>query len=128
MPQIYTFLSKVAEALASQLFDLRSTITKEACKTISLIAEVLQSEFDLQAGNVFVTDISLFKLMESGNHMMAEHAHMCVVSILNNTLSVKVLRNILKQTTDKHTYIRMNCAEYVLTILMRYPQNVLDKF
>ena len=41
LPQIYTFLSKITEALSQQLFDLRSTITKEACKTISLIAEVL---------------------------------------------------------------------------------------
>ena len=53
------------------MFDLRSTITKEACKTISLVAEVLETEFEQIAGNVFVTSESLFKLMESGTTIMA---------------------------------------------------------
>ena len=47
MPQIYQFLAKVSEPLAMQLFDLRSAITKEVCKTISLISEVLKNEFEL---------------------------------------------------------------------------------
>ena len=41
MPQIYQFLQKITEPLSQQLFDLRSTITREACKTISLMSEVL---------------------------------------------------------------------------------------
>jgi hypothetical protein len=49
MPEIYQFLAKIAEPLSSQLFDLRTIITKEVCKTISLIAEVLESEFEQQA-------------------------------------------------------------------------------
>lgn len=46
MPQIYIFLQKISEPLSSQLFDLRSSITKEVCKTISLIVEVLENEFE----------------------------------------------------------------------------------
>jgi hypothetical protein len=41
MPSIYQFLAKIAEPLSQQLLDLRSAITKEVCKTISLMAEVL---------------------------------------------------------------------------------------
>lgn len=89
MPQIYTFLAKIAEPLSLQLFDLRSTITKEACKTISLISEVLETEFETIAANYFVTEVSLFKLMESGTAVMAQHAHRCVLSILYNTSSAK---------------------------------------
>ena len=66
---------------------MRSTITKEACKTISLIAEVLGTEFEQIAGNVFVTSESLFKLIESGTAIMAQHAHMSMLSILYNTNS-----------------------------------------
>jgi hypothetical protein len=87
MQQIYQFLGKITEPLSQQLFDLRSAITKETCKTISLISEILKNEFENQAANVFTTDVSLFKLMESGNHLMAEHAHMCFLSILYNTQS-----------------------------------------
>jgi hypothetical protein len=46
MQSIYLFLNKIAEPLSDQLFDLRSTITKEVCKTISLMAEVLENEFE----------------------------------------------------------------------------------
>jgi len=47
MPQIYQYLQTISEPLSSQLFDLRSTIIKEACKTICLIAEVLEGEFEV---------------------------------------------------------------------------------
>mmetsp|Transcript_27729 Transcript_27729/g.42027 ORF Transcript_27729/g.42027 Transcript_27729/m.42027 type:complete len:160 (+) Transcript_27729:250-729(+) len=128
MIQISQFLAKVVEPLSQQLFDLRSSITREACRTIALIAEVLQNDFDSHAGNLFVTDISLFKLMESGNHLMAEHAHNCVVSILYNTCSQKVFKNIIRQANDRHQYTRMNCAEYLLLILIVFPIPVLDKY
>jgi hypothetical protein len=39
MPELYQFMVKITDSLSRQLFDLRSTITKEACKAISLIAE-----------------------------------------------------------------------------------------
>mgnify|MGYP000108323032 CR=1 FL=1 len=128
MPQIYTFLAKVAEPLSQQLFDLRSTITKEACKAISLISEVLEAEFETVAANNFVTENSLFKLMESGTAVMAQHAHRCVLSVLYNTSSAKIVKRVLKQSNDKHQYIRINISEYILLILQLYPTSLLDKF
>ena len=105
------------EVLITQLFDLRSVITKEVCKTISLMAEILQAEFDSHAP-MYLSGTCLFKLMESGNHVMAEHAHLAVLSILYNSSSMKLLKIILKQALDKHIYTRINCAEYILLILM----------
>ena len=96
MPQIYGFLTKIAEPLSAQIFDLRSTITKEACKTVCLIAEVLESEFEEQACKIFMTELSLFKLMEAANNVMAESAHLCVLSILYNTNNPKLIKNLLK--------------------------------
>ena len=46
MKEVYVFLAKISDALNIQLFDLRSQITKEACKTVQLIAEVLEKEFE----------------------------------------------------------------------------------
>ena len=117
MPQIYLFLNRVVDALITQLHDLRSVITKEVCKTISLMAEILQAEFDPHAP-IYLSGTCLFKLMESGNHVVAEHAHLAVLSILYNSSSVKLLKIILKQALDKHIYTRINCAEYILLILM----------
>lgn len=102
MPQIYTFLQTVSEPLSQQLFDLRSTIIKEACKTISLISEVLENEFELQAYLIFLTEQSLFKLMESANNVMAESAHLCTLSIVYNTISGRLIKNVMKQTRSKH--------------------------
>ena len=102
---------------------------KEACKTVSLISEVLESEFEVQAYQTFLTEQSLFKLMESANNMMIEHAHACVLSILYNTISARLIKNILKQAKkNKHQIVRLKCTEYMLIILQLHPKAVLEKY
>ena len=75
-----------------------------------------------------MTDISLFKLMECGNSLMTEAAHLCVLSILYNTNNSKIVKNILKQTKSKHALIRMRCTEYMLIELQLHPKATLDKY
>jgi hypothetical protein len=64
-------LNKVVDTLLTQLFDQRAVITKEVCKTISLMAEILQTDFEPHIP-IYLSGSCLFKLMESGNHIMAE--------------------------------------------------------
>ena len=99
MKEVYVFLAKVAEPLSQQLFDLRSQITKEACKTIQLIAEVLEKEFEQQACSIFMTDLSLFKVMEGTNNVIVESAHNSVLAILYNTHSTRLIKVVLKQVS-----------------------------
>ena len=82
-------MQKISEPLSLQLFDLRASVVKEVCKTISLMAQVLESNFEQQAGTIFMTDQALFKLMESSNGVMAESGHSCVLSILYSTTDIK---------------------------------------
>ena len=41
---------------------------------------------------------------------------------------VRIIKNILKQGSNKNQYIRTNCAEYILIILLMYPKNMVDKY
>ena len=60
MPQIHTFLNKIADPLGKQFLDLRSGITNEVCKTVQVLAEIYANDFAKHAGNTFVTDKYIF--------------------------------------------------------------------
>jgi len=48
---------------------------------------------------------------------------LAILSILYNSAPVKLLKIILQQAQDKHNYKRMNCAEYILLILINTLSN-----
>ena len=119
MPQVYALINKIMEPLCNQLFDLRSIITKEACKTISMMAEILAEEFTAHAP-YFLSGTCLFKLMESANSVMAEHAHYSVLSIVHNIKhSKQIIKAIISQALGKHSHIRENCAEYLILVFLK---------
>lgn len=86
------------------------------------MAEILQAEFEPHIP-IYLSGSCLFKLMESGNHVMAEQAHLAILSILYNSAPIKLLKIILHQALDKHNYKRINCAEYILLILINTLSN-----
>jgi len=48
---------------------------------------------------------------------------LAILSILYNSAPIKLLKIILRQALDKHNYKRINCAEYILLILMNTLSN-----
>lgn len=53
------------------MVDQRSALTKEAAKTIAIMAEVLQEEFESQALKLISTN-SLIKLVQNANKIISE--------------------------------------------------------
>jgi len=68
--------------------DLRSQLTKEAAKTISVMAEVLQDDFEYLAVK-FVSATSLIKLVQNANKVISEHGHLATLAIVYNVVSPK---------------------------------------
>ena len=70
------------------MVDQRSAITREAAKTISVMAEVLQDDFESLALK-FISSNSLIKLVQNANKIISEQGHLCVLAILYNVVSAK---------------------------------------
>ncbi|CDW80330.1 clip-associated protein [Stylonychia lemnae] len=96
------FMSKLVAPLTFQLQDLRSQITKEASKGISLMAQVMQQNFEPLAHR-FISKVSLFKLLNAAKHVLAEHSHICIIAIINNVICPN--------------------AEYIYLILNQFPED-----
>ena len=68
------------------MVDQRSALTKEASKTIALMAEILQDDFEALALR-FINANSLIKLVQNANKIISEQGHICVLAILHNVVS-----------------------------------------
>lgn len=68
-------LEKLVRPLISQLMDLRSAVTKEASKTLRIMAQSLENEFNHLA-HKFMDSNALFKLVSSATKIIAEHGHL----------------------------------------------------
>eukprot|EP00347_Sterkiella_histriomuscorum_P017130 403350553 len=106
--------------LTMQLQDLRSQITKEASKGISLMAQILQQDFEPLA-HKFISKNSLYKLLNAAKHVLAEHSHICIIAILNNVICPKIIPNIHEEIKSKNPTVRIHNAEYLYLILSMFP-------
>lgn len=52
------------------------------------MAQILKQEFEPLAPK-FISKNSLYKLLNSAKHILAEHSHVCIIAILNNVVSPK---------------------------------------
>lgn len=60
----------------------------EASKTISLAAQVLGQRFEHFADK-YVHSTSLFKMLQTANKIMADHAHRAILAIVQNVVAPK---------------------------------------
>ena len=63
--------------------DLRSAITKEAGKTIQILAQIMGEDFE-SLSLKFLSKDSLIKLLHSGTKMLAENGHQTILGVLHN--------------------------------------------
>lgn len=67
----------------------RTALSKDVCKSICLMAEILRTNLD-QGINLFLQgEQNLLRLMESGNSVLAEAAHQCMLSFVYNLSNTK---------------------------------------
>ena len=70
------------------MVDQRSAITREAARTITVMAEIIQDDFESLALK-FISQNSLIKLVQNGNKIISEQGHLCIMAILYNVVSSK---------------------------------------
>ena len=59
---------------------------------------------------------------------MAEHAHICIIAILNNVICPKVIPHIYEELKSKNPQVRIKNAEYIFTILSLFPEESLNHY
>nr|XP_058972791.1 CLIP-associating protein 1-A-like isoform X2 [Pocillopora verrucosa] len=90
--------------------DLRSSVTREACVTLSYLSTILKNQFDHTAEAVLPT---LINLITNSAKIMATSGHACISFILKNTHSHRLIPVITNNMTSKSSIIRRRCCEYV---------------
>lgn len=70
----------------------------------------------------------LLKLINSANKMMSEYGHACVITLLEEVKSYRVVPKILEELGSKNAALRQKISEYLLIILSSYDKNVIEKY
>lgn len=65
------------------------------------MAEVLKQDFEPLAPK-FISKLSLYKLLNSAKHILAEHSHICIIAILHNVVAPRVIPNICEELKSKN--------------------------
>ncbi len=69
-------IEKLVRPLVAQLMDLRSAVTKEASRTVRIMAQSLESDFNSLAVKLMDSN-GLFKLVSCATKIISEHGNLC---------------------------------------------------
>ncbi|EGC38551.1 hypothetical protein DICPUDRAFT_75856 [Dictyostelium purpureum] len=119
-------LNKIKDLLIAQVLDKRSILMKEACLTVSAIAEALEHQFEPFVDRFFN---ALVKCIISTIKVVSETSDNCIKCIISSIKSCKIiprLYDLLEK--DKSTTVRSKSAEYLLILLRDSPLNQLERF
>ncbi|KAL6048157.1 hypothetical protein QOT17_021233 [Balamuthia mandrillaris] len=113
-PRLVASLDKLKTPFVVQLQDLRSLVVKEACATLSTLAELLKDSMDSLAEYLFP---SLFKLTVVKTMVMSQAGHEALLAFVQHISPNVTLAAILENSRDKNVSIRKRCMEYVAQLL-----------
>ena len=82
-------LGRLYAPLTSQVLDLRSVSAKEAGRTIQIMAQCLQNDFEQIAYKFIQKGESLIKLIHNGTKMLAEVGNQTIIHIITNVYAPK---------------------------------------
>lgn len=102
--------------------DLRSTVTREACVTLSYLSTMLKSKFDHTAEAVLPT---LINLIPNSAKIMATSGHACICFILKNTHAHRLVPIFSNNMTSKSSIIRRRCCEYIDLLLVHWDTSTI---
>ncbi|XP_067022824.1 CLIP-associating protein 1-like isoform X3 [Acropora muricata] len=102
--------------------DLRSTVTREACVTLSYLSTLLKSKFDHTAEAVLPT---LINLIPNSAKIMATSGHACICFILKNTHAHRLVPIFSNNMTSKSSIIRRRCSEYIDLLLVHWDTSTI---
>eukprot|EP00762_Andalucia_godoyi_P006976 ANDGO_07703.mRNA.1 CLIP-associated protein len=122
---IPTLTSLVRNCLSKQVTDLRSSVVKEACATIVILARLMKTEFEPFAAELLPP---LMKLVIVTVAIMADSGLSCVRALIECCCSVQMnagskivthrfLSKITEGLASRHGILRQRCAEFMLLTL-----------
>jgi hypothetical protein len=124
-PNFINYLKDLQDALAAQIGDLRSSVVKEACITLALLASNLGESF-----NSFVEFFfpSLLKLTFVTIQVVSDAGDSCMKVMLKYTKPNIVSKITAEAMKSKHSTSRLRCNEYILLVLKDKSKSYLDKY
>lgn len=75
MEAFHKLIEKLVRPLIAQLMDLRSAVTKEASRTVRIMAQSLENDFNNVAAKLMDSN-GLFKLVSCATKIIAEHGNL----------------------------------------------------
>ncbi|KAG0621726.1 hypothetical protein M758_3G044000 [Ceratodon purpureus] len=111
-------LKQLVSPLCDQLADRRSSIVKQACQLLKVLAKELKSDFEVFAESFLPM---LFKLVVITVLVIAESADACIKSILQHCKVARVLPKMVELAKhDRNAVLRARCCEYLLLVLEQW--------
>ena len=127
-----TFLSYLKgchELISAQISDLRSAVSKEACKTVSILALKMSQQF-AQLAEFWLP--VLMKQVPLKVAIMASAADRCLRSImLAGSIGngyPKILLQLFETCNGKTPVLRVRCLEYLIMVCSFWKLETLDKY
>ncbi|RHY85792.1 hypothetical protein DYB35_004506 [Aphanomyces astaci] len=122
-------LRALREPLCEQVGDLRSTVAREACATITALASALRGD-DSWAHLVEFFVAALLKATYVTIQVISTSADACIKSIVHSGRGggyVKALAKFIEGVRARNQVLRLHCVEYVTLALTCWHVTVLDK-
>mmetsp|Transcript_69798 Transcript_69798/g.96871 ORF Transcript_69798/g.96871 Transcript_69798/m.96871 type:complete len:82 (+) Transcript_69798:72-317(+) len=67
------------------------------------------------------------KLIQNANKLISEYGHNSILAILVCVKSEKFVIKIFEEVKNKNQYVRARIAQYLLVILLYYPESHLQR-
>lgn len=106
---------------------MRSAISKEACTLVCLAAKKGGESLEAFCDKI-ITKECLLKLINTANKLMADNGHMCMITLLEEVKSHKVIPKIIEELSSKNPSLRQKIAEYLNIIVSSYEKNIIEKY
>eukprot|EP00939_MAST-03C_sp_MAST-3C-sp1_P001449 g1449.t1 len=120
-PHVWTIqiLQRLSKPLASQIQDLRSSIVREACKTIQIFSKCLEDTFRPLAKTVLPI---LMEVLGCGNKVISSYVNDCCTTLIENT-HVKSAFSLMSELvrTSRSKLLRERSIEYMIVMLETWP-------
>ncbi|EFC50021.1 CLIP-associated protein [Naegleria gruberi] len=117
---------RLREAISKQVVDLRSTIVKESCMLLNLIAKTMGSKFE-PLSDYFVP--ILLKSTVVTVQVISDSVNTCIRTLIIHAKLNRGISVIVERLTDSKTHatMRSRCAEYLVLIFQHVDTGFLSK-
>ncbi|KAK3736138.1 hypothetical protein QZH41_015538 [Actinostola sp. cb2023] len=109
-----TFIRTMEGAFKLNAKDLRSSVIRETCVTLSYLSTLLRNQFEHTAEALLPT---LINLLPNSAKIMATSGDACICIIIKNTHAHRLISILVSTMTSKSSAIRRQMATKILLVL-----------